>query len=65
MPGENSKTVRIVIDKELWKLVSKVAIDLEVTKSTLVSRALKAYIATKVRQVEKVKKVRTTKKVKK
>ena len=62
------KTVRLRVDKELWKLVSKVAIDLEVTKSTLVSKALKAYIATKVKQVEKIKKVRkvrTAKKVKK
>lgn len=56
------KALRIRLPKEIWKKVSKVAIDLEVTKGQVVNRALKAYLVSYER---KVKAVKTAKKVKK
>lgn len=56
------KTVRITVPKEIWKKVSKVAIDLEVNRGQVVNKALKAYL---VSYEKKVKAVKTAKKVKK
>jgi len=52
------KTVRVRIPKEIWKQVSKVAIDLEVSKESLVNKAIKEWLVRQVKKVEKVKKVR-------
>ncbi len=62
------KTIRIRIPKDIWKRVSKVAIDLEVTKGQVVNEALKAYLVSyerKVKSAIKKKAVKTARKVKK
>lgn len=62
------KTIRIRIPKEIWKRVSKVAIDLEVTKGQVVNKALKAYLVSyerKVKSAIRKKTVKTARKVKK
>jgi len=62
------KTVRIRVPKEIWKKVSKVAIDLEVNKAEVVNKALKAYLVSyerKVKSAIKEKAVKTARKVKK
>jgi len=52
------KTIRIRIPKEMWKQVSKVAIDLEVSKESLVNQAIKEWLVRQVKKVEKVSKVK-------
>jgi len=62
------KTIRIRIPKEIWKRVSKVAIDLEVNKAKVVNEALKAYLVSydrKVKSAIRKKAVKTARKVKK
>ncbi len=62
------KTIRIRVSKEIWKRVSKVAIDLEVTKGQVVNEALKAYLISydrKVKSAIRKKAVKTARKVKK
>jgi len=59
------KTVRIRVPKQIWKEVSKVAIDLEVKKETLVNKAIKEWLVREVRKVEKVEKVKKVGKVEK
>jgi len=62
------KTIRIRVPKEIWKRVSKVAIDLEVTKGQVVNEALKVYLVSyerKVKSAIKKKAVKTARKVKK
>jgi len=63
-----TKTVRIRVSKEIWKRVSKVAIDLEVTKGQVVNEALKIYLVSydrKVKSAIRKKAVKTARKVKK
>lgn len=60
--------MRIRVPKEIWKRVSKVAIDLEVTRGQVVNEALKAYLVSydrKAKSAIKKKAVKTARKVKK
>lgn len=68
MINSELKTIRIRVPKEIWKKVSKVAIDLEVNKAEVVNKALKAYLVSyerKVKSAIKKKAVKTARKVKK
>lgn len=53
------KIVRVRVPVEMWKKVSKVAIDLEVTKEQLVNQAIRDWL------VKQEKWVKTTRKVNK
>jgi len=55
------KTVRIRIPVDIWKKVSKVAIDLEVTKEYLVNKVIKEWLVKEEKKVKKVTKVRAKK----
>lgn len=59
------KAVRVEIPKEIWKQVSKVAIDLEVSKGSLVNQAIKEWLVRQVKKVEKVEKIKKVRKVSK
>lgn len=54
----NEKTVKLKVSKDIWKKVSKVAIDLEVTKTQVVNEVLKRYLVNYDKKVKKVSKVK-------
>lgn len=52
------KTIRLKIEKELWKQLAKQAIDKDIALSVLVSEVLKSHLGKEGKKVNKVEQVK-------